>query len=433
MSESCVRHPGHLADLAAAIASGEVTPTALVERCLARIAEVQPIAEPWRVVDAERALAAAKILTEEAACGALRGPLHGIPVGVKDIIDVAGLPSRCNAKMLEAVPPAQADAEIVLALKSAGAIVLGKTHTTEFAFFTPSPARNPHHVGHTPGGSSSGSAAAVASGTVPLSLGTQTLASVNRPAAYCGIAAFKPSSRLLSTHGVAVLAPGYDTVGFYGASVEDAVSFFEAVAPPHVCLGAVTPARIAVLADPLTADLAPDVAAAFAALVEAAKAAGIGVDEIPSPVPLQDLIDLHWRTMHYEIGRIHAHRLTAGDGISDRFRQAVEEGLAVTEAAYLADRRAMDGLRARMVAELCGRAVLSPATPGPAPEGLGWTGDPKFIAPWTVVGGPIVTIPAGRAANGLPLGAILSGMPGDDAALCGFARRVAAAGEVSAV
>lgn len=429
---SCVADPGRIGDLAAGICAGDVSPVDLVERCLARIEEVQPIAEPWRLADGERALRVAEIRADEARRGVIRGPLHGIPVAVKDIIDVAGMPTRCNARALDDVAPADADAEVVLALKTAGAVVLGKAHTTEFAFLSPSPTRNPHDRAHTPGGSSSGSAAAVASGTVPLALGTQTMASVNRPAAYCGIAAFKPSSRLLSTAGVAVLAPSYDTVGFYGWTVADAVTAFEALAPPHVVPAAMPLSGLLLMDDPLIEDATAEMAASVATMAEAAKAADIDIARAPSPVPLGDISALHWRTMHFEIGRIHGYRLDGpAGGITDRFRAAIEEGLAIAEEDYLTARAELDRLRRIVVAAMDGRAVLWPAAPGPAPAGLEWTGDPRYIAPWTTIGGPMVTVPAGTAPDGLPLGAILVGRPGDDAAMCDLARKVAAAGEVA--
>ena len=190
--------PGRLSELADAIVRQQLSPVDLMQACLARIDAVEPHVRAWREVDRERALAAALERAREAQNGLIRGPLHGIPVAIKDIIDVEGLTTKCNSGSRANVAAATADAEIVLALKAQGAIVLGKVHTTEFAFFDPSPARNPHNIGHTPGGSSSGSAAAVAAGMVPLAIGTQTVASVNRPAAYCGVAAFKPSSRSLS-------------------------------------------------------------------------------------------------------------------------------------------------------------------------------------------------------------------------------------------
>ena len=207
-----VQSPGGITKLAGQIRTGEITPTELVQRYLDRITESDPAVEAWLSVDGDGAMAAAEQLGEEARAGNLRGPLHGIPIGVKDIIDVAGWPTRCNSATLRNAPPATADAEVVAALRAAGAIILGKCHTTEFAYFYPSPAHNPHNINHTPGGSSSGPAAAVASGTVPGALGTQTVASVNRPAAYCGIGGFKPSTGSGNAYGVTALAPSFDLI-----------------------------------------------------------------------------------------------------------------------------------------------------------------------------------------------------------------------------
>ena len=157
------------------------------------------------------------------------GPLHGIPVGIKDIIHVEGFKTEFNCKAFKNTEISKLDSGVVLALRSAGAIILGKTHTTEFAFYDPSPARNPHNPNHTPGGSSSGSGSSVASGTVPMSVGTQTMASVNRPAIYCGISAFKPTNGLITTYGISPLAPSFDTPGFYGWSIADACYGYNSV------------------------------------------------------------------------------------------------------------------------------------------------------------------------------------------------------------
>ena len=199
--------------------------------CLARIDAIDPAVQAWRYVAHDSARAEADLLDREAKAGSFRGPLHGIPVGIKDIIDVVGMTTLANSKLRANSARVTADDEIVAALRLAGAVILGKTHTTEFAYFDPSPARNPHNIAHTPGGSSSGSAAAVGAGAVPLAVGTQTVASVNRPAAYCGVAAFKPSTQSTCTHGITPLAPAFDMVGFFGATVADAVALYEAVAP----------------------------------------------------------------------------------------------------------------------------------------------------------------------------------------------------------
>jgi aspartyl-tRNA(Asn)/glutamyl-tRNA(Gln) amidotransferase subunit A len=182
--EKLVADPGAIAEIATAVKSGKTDPVALVEASLERIAAVEKAVQAWCLLDDERAVAQAKILREEAQAGRVRGPLHGVPVAIKDVIDVAGLPTRAGSKTRAQVAPSTADAHVVTQLKAAGAIVLGKVHTTEFAYFDgPPPTRNPHNVAHTPGGSSAGPAAVVAAGMVPLSLGTQTAGSVSRPAA----------------------------------------------------------------------------------------------------------------------------------------------------------------------------------------------------------------------------------------------------------
>src|SRR5215475_8281447 len=222
---------GRIAELQRSIRSGALSSAALVERCLARIDAVDPAVQAWRHIARDSARAEADLLDRDAKSGSFRGPLHGIPVGIKDNIDVAGITTLANSKLRADSPPATADADIVAALRLAGAVILGKTHTTEFAYLDPSPARNPHNIAHTPGGSSSGSAAAVGAGAVPLALGTQTVGSVNRPAAYCGIGAFKPSTQSTCTNGMTALAPAFDTVGFYGTRAADAVALYDAVAP----------------------------------------------------------------------------------------------------------------------------------------------------------------------------------------------------------
>lgn len=437
-SDSYVENPGQVRELARDIRQGALTSTALVRRCLDRIEKVQPDVEPWREVDGERALRVAADRDREAGEGRIRGPLHGLPVGVKDIIDVEGLPSRCNARWRADAEPAAHDAEVVLALKAAGAIMLGKVHTTEFAFFDPSPARNPHNREHTPGGSSSGSGAAVASGTVPIALGTQTVASVNRPAAYCGISAFKPSTRLLSIYGVAPLAPSYDTIGFYGWSVDDAVAAFEAALPPHA-RGAAEPrapaqARIVMIDDPLISDCGADMSAAYQGMAEDFRARGHTVEQRPSPVPFERINALHWNTVFYEIGRAHGDQLDLPDGqVGKRLREAIIEGLKIETDRYLDERGEIDRIRADFFAAHDDvDAFLWPAAPGPAPEGLVSTGDPKYIAPWTVLGGPVVTVPAGMAPDGLPLGCILAGRPGADAAMGALARKLTEVSEATA-
>lgn len=426
-----VQDPGRVRALAAAIAAGTLSPVALVERYLARISEADPHVQCWREIDGERALAIAREREQQAKRGRLMGPLHGIPMAVKDIIDVEGLPTRCNSRSRADAPPASGDAEIVLALRRQGAIPLGKVHTTEFAFFDPSPARNPHNLAHTPGGSSSGSAAAVAAGMAPIALGTQTVASVNRPAAYCGIAAFKPSTRCLSTFGIAPLAPSYDTVGFYGYTVDDAVAAFEAVAPEFLSASVPRSAPLTILIpeDHHLKDASTEVQTNLARLATGWARGGHRVEGRVSPISFERLFQLQRKTMLYEAGRALAHLLDQPGGtVGEKILAAVEEGRKIDAGIYLEMRFEIDTMRALFYARMSDADLfLWPATPGPAPEGLAWTGEPKYISPWTALGGPIVTLPAAPTADGLPLGCLLAARPGADLALCHWARSLAAA------
>ena len=423
--------PGRVRDLADQIVGKTLSPVALVQRYLDRITAADPQVQCWRQLDAERALETAREREREAAQGSIRGPLHGVPVAIKDIIDVEGLPTRANSRSRAGAPPASGDAEIVLALKRAGAIILGKVHTTEFAFFDPSVARNPHDIRHTPGGSSSGSAAAVAAGMVPIAVGTQTVASVNRPAAYCGIAAFKPSTRSLSTYGITPLGPSYDTPGFYGWSVADAIEAFAAIAPPF--LTAPAPLRPAMLTvcipdDPHISDAIPEMKAALARFADAFASAGHAVTRPASPISFERLCNLQRSTMAYEAGRALRHLLAEPAGsVGAKLTDLIREGLAIAPGRYLDERSAIDHMRETLFAKLTADLFLWPAIPASAPQGLSWTGDPKYIAPWTALAGPIVSLPAGLAGNGLPIGCIVASRPGSDLAMCAWARQLAEA------
>ena len=425
--------------MARRIAANELSPVDLVQSYLDRIAEVEPSVQAWRELDGDRALRVAQMRTDEAQQGRLRGPLHGIPVGIKDIIDVEGLPTRCNSKSREAAAPATADAEIVLQLKTQGAIMLGKLHTTEFAFFDPSPARNPWNIEHTPGGSSSGSGAAVAAGMVPLALGTQTTASLNRPAAYCGIAAFKPSTRSMPGFGVAPLASSYDTVGFYGGTVADAVYAYHAVQPAYVnsptSASGDAAIEVVLLDDPLIGDAAADSVAAWQAMAARIAEAGIRVTRTTAPIAFERVRHLHWETQIYEMARTRRDLVDLAPGqIGAKLLETLGIGAKISETDYLDMRGELDQLRATFVdAARPMQVFLWPATPTTAPKGLASTGDPRYIAPWTALGGPMVTIPAGRGDNGLPLGCIVCGLPGDDAGLAAIALRLAAVCEESAI
>lgn len=413
-----VQDPGRIRDLSAAIARGELTAEALVRRCLARIAEVDGAVQAWIHVLGETALAEARALDAEPV---KRGPLHGIPLAVKDVIDVRGLPTRAFSASRAELPPASADATAVAHLRAAGAIVLGKVHTTEYAYFSPAPpTRNPWDLTRTPGGSSAGSGAAVASGTVPLALGTQTAGSVNRPAAYTGTGAFKPSTLAIGGVGIVPLSPSFDTMGAFGQTAQDAAHLAAVYAADHLRMAgapAATP-RILVLEDAMIARLTqPGTAARVAALAGTFRAAGLEVATAPSPVSLEAILLTHRQVLLAETGRTHAN--LPMHLISPRLAADIATGLAIGDAAYHAALRELAQARREFWSGFGAHDVLLlPAAPDVAPAD-GTTGDPSFVIPMTALGGPIATLRAGLD-GGLPVGALLCAAPGADAHLAGF-------------
>jgi aspartyl-tRNA(Asn)/glutamyl-tRNA(Gln) amidotransferase subunit A len=413
---------GRVRALAADIAGGKLTATDLVERCLARIAEVDGAVRAWAVVLAEEARAAARLLDEEARAGHARGKLHGIPVGVKDVIDVAGVPTRANCRAREHLPPATADATVVAHLRAAGAIVLGKTHTTELAYFeSVPPTRNPHDLARTPGGSSAGSAAAVACGTVPLAIGTQTAGSVNRPAAYCGIGAFKPSTLAIGGVGVVPLAPSFDTVGAFGRTAADAALLAAGYAPAHLRLGDAHAhgSRIVVLRDPLLDRADAETQGAVAAFAARLAASGLPVEDAAAPVALDDIRTEHRIVLLADLGACHGG--LPPNRLAPRLAADVAAGLNVPPAAYHRALAALAAFRARFWAAFGPSDILLlPTAPSVAPVGTA-TGDPSFVVPVTALGGPAASVRAGvGTVTKMPVGAMLTAAPGADARLAGF-------------
>ena len=419
-----VGDPGSVRALAHAIRAGSLTSKTLVERCLARIEAIDGAVMAWRAVDRDGALADADACDSEAASGAWRGPLHGIPFGIKDIIDVQGVPTRAGSQSRANAAPARIDATVVTRLRAQGAIPLGKTHTTEFAYYEAvPPTRNPHDTSRTPGGSSAGSAAAVASGTVPLALGTQTAGSVSRPAAFCGIGAFKPSTQSVVGSGVTPYAPSFDTVGALAATAADAAYVVSAMAPEALGFSApiAEPAPIdtVFLDDPLIDEMAEaSVHTAMTQLRARFSHAGIATRTMAAPASLGDLKVWHRTISAYELGRVNAGLLNEEAMISPRLAADIRAGQTITDAAYRAAQAALIAARQTFWSALPWPAlVVLPATPGPAPVGEA-TGDPSFIAPMTALGGPIVSIPTDPcAATGAPLGAMICAPPSYDASL----------------
>lgn len=427
-AQSLVTDPGAIEGIATAIQSRKTDPVALVEAALRRITAVEKEVQGWCLLERERALALAQVLKEEAHAGRIRSPLHGIPVAIKDVLDVAGLPTRAGSKTRAWIGPSTIDAHVVTLLKAAGAIVLGKAHTTEFAYFDgPPPTRNPHNVAHTPGGSSAGPAAVVASGMVPLSLGTQTAGSVSRPAAYCGISAFKPSALAWSSSGLVPFAPSFDTIGVFAHRVRDAVAAARVLMPPYLRqrpAEAPSPLTVGVIEDPITEAASTAVADSVRAAGEALAAAGVRVKRFTSPVSFADISAWHKTIIEYEVAHAHPH-LEHDPDVSAGLREAIARGRVVSDRAYLDAHAALSAARERFWAATAeANALLFPAAPDVAPVGMK-TGDPRFIVPFTALGGPIVSIPVGTGTGGMPLGLMLIGAPGADAVTASVAVRIA--------
>jgi Asp-tRNA(Asn)/Glu-tRNA(Gln) amidotransferase A subunit family amidase len=359
----------------------------------------------------------AAFVAEAARAG--EGALGGVAVGVKDIIDTHDMPTECGSGLLAGRRPHQ-DAAAVAAVRRAGGVVMGKTVTTEFAYFTPGKTRNPHDPRRTPGGSSSGSAAAVAAGIVPLAIGTQTAGSIIRPAAFCGVVGFKPSFGRISRAGVQPFAESLDTVGGFARNVADVWLLVEVMAGEVLpaSLEPVRPARVGLCRTADWEAASPETRAAVERAAEAFGRAGAEVREVELEA-WADLQRAQRGIMASEAARVFAHfRRVAREGLSDALNALLEEGEAIAPGAY----RGMLGEAARG-AEIFGEAdvILTPSAIGEAPEGLSATGDPVFNRVWSLLGGPAVHLPTGRGPAGLPVGVQLVAAPGEDARLAAAA------------
>jgi Asp-tRNA(Asn)/Glu-tRNA(Gln) amidotransferase A subunit family amidase len=399
------------------IAERRLSAERLVAAYLDHIEAREAVVGAWQHLDREAALAAARQRDAEPP----RGPLHGIPIAVKDLIDTADMPTAYGSPIYRGHRPV-ADASCVALACAAGAIVLGKTVTTEFAAFTPGKTANPRNPAHTPGGSSSGSAAAVADGMAPLAFGTQTAGSVIRPAAYCGCVGYKPSFGLINRTGVKPLADSLDTIGILARTAEDAAFFAgvlaERPALRHLALSSTAP-RFGLYRTPMWDEAEPATAAALDTAREALERAGAAVAELAISPLHQGLNEVQDTVMGFEMVRALAwERLEHSAELSPRLAQMLDAGLAIGAADYdLALVRAAEA-RAELDAffGLCD-ALLVPAAPGEAPAGLGATGDPVFNRMWTLLGVPCLTLPARWGETGLPTGVQLVGRSGDDARL----------------
>ncbi len=407
------------------IAAGALTSEALVRACLARIAARDNEVGAWVHVDADQALQEARARDQEPATG----PLHGVPIGIKDIMDTADMPTGYGSRAYRGFRPA-ADAACVALARAAGAVVLGKTVTTEFAAMSPGRTRNPHNLAHTPGGSSSGSAAAVADFMVPLAFGTQTAGSIIRPASFCGVVGYKPSFGLVAVAGTKALATSLDTIGGFARAVDDVALLVAVLTDRPDLASAAPPARPRLglyRAEPWSAAEAATRAALETAAQRLADAGAV-LAERPAFAPFDCLVPAQLAIMNYEAARNLAwERHQRPREIMPKTAALLQQGAEVTSSAY--DEARDYAARARAALDdFFGEhdAMLVPAAPGEAPL-VATTGDPVFNRPWTLLHLPCVTLPGLTGPAGLPVGVQLVGRPQGDAALLAIARFAEAA------
>ena len=404
---------------ASRIASGEITSVMLVEAYLERIKAREEDVQAWEHLDPEFALEQARAADERRAQDQSTGPLHGVPVGIKDIIDTCDLPTENGTPVYKGRQP-EDDAALVSALKDAGAIIMGKTVTTELAVFYPNKTRNPHNLEHTPGGSSSGSAAAVADHMIPLAIGTQTGGSVIRPASFCGIYGFKPTHGMISRTGVLMQAPPLDTIGVFANTIEDLGLIADCLTsydPRDTWMRPRSRPRLREMAmqeppvDPLFAfvkspawdELAED--STREAFPELVSVLGEHCDEVDLPSIFSEGLKMQKLIQNADIAKFYGPVMDKAPGVlSEGLVERIELGKTISAVEYNTALDVREALNAGLD-EVFERydAILTPASPGPAPKGLDSTGDPSFNALWTYLGVPCVTLPL-LEADGLPFG-----------------------------
>lgn len=410
------------------IASGEVSSERLVERCLTRIDEREADVRAWVSVDRDGAIDAARALDAERKTGRNRGPLHGIPVGIKDIIDVAGFPTAAGSALL-AETAVDEDAEVVRRLRAAGAVILGKTVTTQFACYDPPVTRNPWDLDRTPGGSSSGSAAAVADGMCFAAIGSQTGGSITRPASFCGIAGCKPSFGRVSRRGVVPIAEHLDHVGPLCRTVSDLAIVLDAIAgydpldpysiqssAPIVGLHRADPVadppRLGRLQGFFEEHASGESNAAIDSFVVHCETHGAWVENVELPAAFADVTGFHRVVMAVEGAAFHQERFARfPDDYLPGIRTLIEEGLATSVTEYVRARGHQTRLQREMLRLFADVDVLvCPATVAAAPD-LSTTGDPVLNSPWSDTGLPTVSFPVSLNTAGLPLAVQLAGRP----------------------
>ncbi len=426
------------AEAARAIADRKITATALVESCLARIDALDDRLKAWVYIDREQVLSDAQAADDAVANRRPLGPLHGVPIGVKDIYYTAGIPTRAGSEVYKDFVP-EYDAASLTSLKRAGALMLGKSVTTEFACLDPSPTFNPWNAAHTPGGSSSGSAVAVAARMCPAALGSQTVGSVLRPAAYNGVVGFKPTFGRVSRYGVVPVSWNLDTVGWLVRSVEDAALFLQVTAGPDASdpvssrepvddyLSAVQdprPPRIGLLRRYFYENADAETRRHLDGIVRTLAQDGAEIEELPMPDSIDTAFAEQLLIMAVEAASFHEpmYREQAED-YQPKLRAMLAEGLATDGIVYSRAlerrRRFIDDMN--QLSRRCD-VLLTPATPAPAQADRTNTGDPAFQGPWTSCGLPAISLPSGLAESGLPFGIQLVASPFAESSLLSAAR-----------
>ena len=417
----------------------ETTSVALAESLLDRVDHLDPTLRAWATIDREAVLGEAKERDREQSQGRPRGPLHGIPVGLKDIFNTAGMKTEAGSKVYADFVP-NYDATAVVRLREAGSVILGKAVTTEFAYSDPSPTRNPWNLAHTPGGSSSGSSVAVAARMCPAALGSQTGGSTCRPASYNGIVGLKPTYGRISRYGVIPVAWSLDTVGILVRTVEDAAILLSALAgydpndpssssePVDDYRGALDglkgAPRIGLIREFFMERCDDEVKRDTEEAVERLRQAGATVEEMGLPKSFSTYSAAHMIVTEVECAAFHeALFKERADDYGPKLRAIIEAGMLVPGVRYLQAQRMRSRYREEMAA-MAGKvdALLTPTTPTPAPQDLSTTGDAVFQSPWTSCGLPTITIPSGLSRSGLPLGIQLGGSHFGEARLLGVAR-----------
>ncbi|MGZ5148783.1 MAG: amidase [Burkholderiales bacterium] len=405
-----------LRDLIAGAHENRWTAVDATRACLERADALEPAIRAWEFLDSAHALVRAKEVDAEGA----RGPLHGVPVAIKDIIDVVGMPTRYGSPIYASAKPALQSAECVSALERAGAIVLGKSVTTEFAYYTPGKTRNPWNQSHTPGGSSMGSAASVACGMAMGALGTQTNGSVIRPAAFCGVVGYKPSLGTVSNHGTLDPWPSLDHTGVFARDVAGAALLASVIVRDKRASGSITaraqPPRLALVRSPVWNVAENSQKEMLASNARTLTAAGATLEVLELSSAFDDALRIHRVLLAYEGARHFAkiqqrHR----EDISARFNELLDEGTVISDTEYDLALSATRQLRREFARTIEGYdALVTPPAAGEAPATLEETGNPAFCTLWTLLGVPAITIPVGLGPAGLPLGLQIVGPVEED-------------------